>query len=383
MFSVLCFRMSDEDAPYKHTRSSDLKRAPMRGMASRGQPTIDRSPGSDKGSESHDSSVEQSPKGRVTTPDRSSSPKKKGLYPVLDKERKEIYPSLDIDSVDGSNKNQSAKKRVVSPQGKPRKHQTDQPGGTEIHRDAEPINDVEPQDSFNMLIRLGVIVLIIAACALLYPVSEKVVPGKLTTAEVFLENFKEIKSSYPAQNARFWKIIGSQVKRVLSNDSSYPAVILLGTPVGYSSLGTCLTRRVVHAVNDAVSMSGESYIDTASLDQTSPAKTKYSLDENLKSKFDNSKGAIIDHVEKLPAQAALLLHGYCDGDNAPYKDIVLFLVFHTDLTNDSLNDKVVERSLEELWGSELGVDEMPALCSRIANNIVVLSPEDNESLSTC
>ena len=395
--------MSNGDAPYKHTRSFDLKRKPIPDMASRHLHMDNNSENDQSQNSSFDSST-KSPKTSATSP----GARRRGIYPEFTpgKNKETMYPDLSpgeaIDEPDSSKLNDShdtsygtshsdinqSAKKARSPPKSPRRarrnpRETEDRIRTNLYPSLEPSEPTEGGGVINIIIALGVIVLAVAAFALFYTPSPEKEPDKLTVTEIFLRDFKELKNSYPSQDARFWKIIGSQVKRVLSNDSAYPAVILLGTPEGYAALGTCLAKRVIGSINNAARMSGDVYIDTASLDQTSAAKSKFNLDQHLKTVFDESKGAIIDHVEKLPAKAALLLHGYCDGDNAPYKDVVLFLLLHTDVTRDSLSDKVVEKSLTDLWGNELGVDEMPALCSRIANNIVVLSPEEDETLATC
>ena len=383
--------MSDGDCPARHTRLADLKRKPLRTMASRDDVTDDSGTDESCDNTSFESTKSTSPRGK----------------------QKNIYPNLgpgDVDDTDSprkKDKNQSANKKGKSTsKSQPNVNQSPRatgegerpilypplrparvvqgPGAAGAPIAPEPAED-QPADGggiFNILVVIGVIVVAVACYRLFYNPTPRV-PGELSAADIFLQDFKELKNSFPSQDARFWKIIGAQVKRVLSNDSTYPAVILLGTPGGYEALGTCLAKRVISTLNNVVEMSGKMYIDTASLDKGSPAKTKFDLDQNLKSIFDESKGAIIDNVENLPAKAALLLHGYCDGDNAPYKDVVLFLMLHTDLKQDKLNDKVVEKSLTDLWGSELGVDEMPALCARIANNIVILTPEEDETLATC
>lgn len=381
---------NDDDAPFKHTRSSDLKRKPLPDMASR-HPHAGEDTESDQ---SYNSSLDVSPKSSMASP----RTKRRKLYPALTPEKgknENIYPDLSVDngndetdssrlndSCDASldDTNRSARKIKSSPrsQKKTIERIKTQPGPS-----PESADSIEGSWNWYILVGVGAIILSIAWFTIFNAPSIQKVPGPPSVPEIFLNNLKEIKNSYPAQDARFWKIIGSQIKRALSNDSAYPAVILLGTPQGYAALGTCFAKRVMSVVNSAAEMTGENYINTVELDQRSPGKTKYNLDENLKSVFIESKGAIIDHVDKLPAKAALLLHGYCDGDNAPFKDVVLFLILNTNLTEGSLNDKVVEKSLTELWGSELGVDEMPALCSRIANNIVVLSPEEDETLATC
>ena len=389
--------MSDGDCPARHTRSADLKRKPLPDMASRHLMADDRetdeSPNTSFEFESATQSPEAttSPQGKqetVLTKSTASPGLKKRLYPGLDSPGGDDFDETDSsgmknvpDTSPYSNKNQSAKKRSNA---KPSPRTTGERVRANLYPPLEPVEDqpAEGGGIFNIIIVIGVIVVAVACYHLFYYPTPKV-PGELSAADIFLQDFKELKNSFPSQDARFWKIIGGQVKRVLSNDSTYPAVILLGTPGGYEALGTCLAKRVISTLNNVVEMSGKMYIDIASLDRGSPAKTKFDLDQNLKSIFDESKGAIIDNVENLPAKAALLLHGYCDGDNAPYKDVVLFLMLHTDLTQDKLNDKVVEKSLTDLWGSELGVDEMPALCARIANNIVILTPEEDETLATC
>ena len=388
--------MSDVDAPYKHTRLSDLKRPPLRKMPNRKDQSDDEQSSSFNSSmDSHNLSGKASSLYPKLTPNKSPSPKKKGVYPNLNISNADDSGSdgsYDV-SDDGSlnNTNQSAKS-VPSPPGSNVKRRKGGAAGQGQRVRKPPTQSVNEEaaenDTFGVNTTVICIVLLgfaIAIAFYLYPMSNEVVSDDKTptTVDVFLDNFKQLKKSYPAQDARFWKVIGSQVKRVLSNDSMYPAVILLGIPAGEASLGTCVTKKLVTTLNDIIRLDGEHYIDSVALDQASPAKAKLNLDENLKTIFAGSKGAIIDHVEKLPAKAALLLHGYCDGDNAPYKDVVLFLVLHTGLSRSDLNDKVVEKKLTDLWGSELGVDEMPALCSRIANNIVVLSPEEDETLSVC
>jgi len=85
---------------------------------------------------------------------------------------------------------------------------------------------------------------------------------------------------------------------------------------------------------------------------------------------------VIDHIEQLKSEAGLLMHGYSDGDNAPYKDAAMFLVLHTNLREMDESGRLTEEYLTKLWGGVLGVDEMPALLSRIANSVAALSPEE-------
>ena len=75
-------------------------------------------------------------------------------------------------------------------------------------------------------------------------------------------------------------------------------------------------------------------------------------------------------MEALSPEAALLLHGYCDGDNAPYKQAMLILGLYLD--QPVANDKAAESALKKMWVSKLSEDKVAALLSRVANNIVLL-----------
>lgn len=47
---------------------------------------------------------------------------------------------------------------------------------------------------------------------------------------------------------------------------------------------------------------------------------KQILDSKLQ-QLQTSHVAIINGIESIPGNASLILHGYCDNDNAPYKQV--------------------------------------------------------------
>ncbi|KAL4219507.1 torsin-1A-interacting protein [Mactra antiquata] len=195
--------------------------------------------------------------------------------------------------------------------------------------------------------------------------------------ELFESRFSKIKTKYPSQTKRFWRIVGSQIKRLLTDEENYPAVLLLAIPEKFSSIGSCFSSDVVSALNDVFNSTNNGYVDINTLISVSDdgARVKLALDNKLMANLEKGRGVVLDHVEMLPAQAALLLHGYCDGDNAPYKRSVIFLGLHTNDVKQDQHD--LDDILNTLWLNELGEDEMPALRSRIGNNVVVLNQEQN------
>jgi len=164
-------------------------------------------------------------------------------------------------------------------------------------------------------------------------------------------------------------VIGSSLKRVMNKPyPSYPAVIIITVPQDTSSsaVSTCLAKE----------LSEPSYIDASKLDNRTPEKMKLALDNELTDVLSVARAVVIDHIEQLKSEAGLLLHGYSDGDNAPYKDAAMFLVLQTNLREMDESGRLTEEYLTKLWGGVLGVDEMPALLSRIANSVAALSPEE-------
>jgi len=60
--------------------------------------------------------------------------------------------------------------------------------------------------------------------------------------------------------------------------------------------------------------------DTLKHLSTDPDTHKLILDDELHW-LNSSHSAVIHNLEKMPAETATLLHGFCDNDNAPYKRV--------------------------------------------------------------
>jgi hypothetical protein len=101
---------------------------------------------------------------------------------------------------------------------------------------------------------------------------------------------------------------------------------------------------------------------------------KRELDTRIRSILNKSYSIIVGPLEKIPPEAALLLHGYCDNFEAPFKKRVIILTATFD-SDKPLNSKQLERKLHRLWDPQLGKDKSGSLVSRIANNVVYIEPE--------
>lgn len=114
---------------------------------------------------------------------------------------------------------------------------------------------------------------------------------------------------------------------------------------------------------------------------TSAIKVKKSIDTKIKTGMQGCASvALMTDLDKLPACSAILFHGYCDNDSAPFKDAVFIftMTLHEDLEDgvDALEaERVIQEQLEKQWSQcpeEFPPDKMMAMHSRVANNIVIL-----------
>ena len=218
------------------------------------------------------------------------------------------------------------------------------------------------------------------------------VPVKLenvsTLIETFMADMNRIKSRFPSQTTQFWKIVRVSLKRIIKeNYPDYPAVLLLVVPSGpkSSKTGTCIAKQLTKIVNTLYNVTSAKIIDIPSdIGHTTPDDEKKDLDNQIKNSFENEhfRSIAVDHFEQLSPRASLLFHGYCDGDNAPFKNVAIVFILHTNLDLKSLqgDPTLIDKHLMELWSSSdspLDRDKIDPLLARVANNAAVVTAEDN------
>ncbi|KAL3872492.1 hypothetical protein ACJMK2_040413 [Sinanodonta woodiana] len=198
---------------------------------------------------------------------------------------------------------------------------------------------------------------------------------KMDNISVFKTKVEEMKKIFPSQIDKFWKTISSSMKRILSQpDPASPAVILLWVPKGFSVTASKFVKYFGKSVNSVYNIHSSNFIiDARELDKSSPAQEKLDLDQNLQQVLSQSRVVVVNHIEEITPLAVLLLHAYCDGDNAPYKNVSILLVLHSPDTD--LSSKDVDRQLQQIWSGKIDKDEIPALISRVANNVAIIKNE--------
>ncbi|XP_060071203.1 torsin-1A-interacting protein 2-like [Ylistrum balloti] len=208
----------------------------------------------------------------------------------------------------------------------------------------------------------------------------------------FQRRFKDLKMKFPGQERIFWRtIFGLLRPMIVETNPAAPAVFMMVVPKnqdGESRTAECLAKQLLTLYSGLFNRShgsqGSHIHITRDLSHESPAVEKKELDNKLHYIFGQSqgKGVILDNFESLTPFAALLLHGFCDGDNAPYKDVLFIQVVYTDMKAEEITSQknYMDKYLKELWISDLDEDKIQPLLTRIANNVAMVSPETEQTL---
>ncbi|XP_067662415.1 torsin-1A-interacting protein 1-like [Haliotis asinina] len=216
----------------------------------------------------------------------------------------------------------------------------------------------------------------------LYSKSHRKPPSRSPSFQDFVSTVDDLRSSFKSQDKRTWKTIKSSVKHILNaTDPEYPAVVLFAVQKDHPMTASCLARRVASLFNHLTSsVEDDGYVDASLLNHLEARHQKESLDDKIRANFKSGRSVVIDHLEGLSPSASLLLHGICDNDNAPFKDVFIGIVFYVDR---ELNVRDVDIELEKYFKSELDVDKIGALLTRINNNAVVVRKEEGDISSLC
>ena len=196
--------------------------------------------------------------------------------------------------------------------------------------------------------------------------------------DTFAEKVDELKGKYAEQNERLWRVVKSCTRHVFdSQEVTYPAVLLMVSERGNAAQAAALAedvgQRFESILSEQASLSKAASLNLTVLPGKVEAnKQKLDLDNWLKQKLNDPHTAVIlNHLEILSPEAALLLHDYCDNDNAPYKRVMLILGLYLEQPVDS--PQAAELELKKMWMSKLSEDKVGALLSRVANNIALVT----------
>ncbi|KAK0063587.1 torsin-1A-interacting protein 2 [Biomphalaria pfeifferi] len=209
-----------------------------------------------------------------------------------------------------------------------------------------------------------------------------------TSYRKYIQDIENMSQEFPKQKKRLWTTVKASAHHILNEThSDYPSVIMMATDIHTNNLALCLAKLITSKFQSAGgNPQHPSVVDVDTLKYMQNMEQKKTLDDRLYEVLSKHKSVIIDNLQMLSAEAALLLHSYCDNDNAPYKDVMIVLMFYIDSSVHLLDPdrpNSVERYVENLWIKDLDIDKVSAILSRVANNIVVVSDEETLPKTLC
>lgn len=186
-----------------------------------------------------------------------------------------------------------------------------------------------------------------------------------------------------SQPKQVWVQIIGQLYSIMDETPLRPAVIIIAVPQDTKRESMCFVQHISESVAAAFDDSSYIVYNAKSDSHLDPLMMKQILDSKLQ-QLQTSHVAIINGIESIPGNASLILHGYCDNDNAPYKQSLIFLILNLPMQYAALQeeklDKVVDEYLHELWGTQLQVKDVSALVARVASMPMLVQPEREEIL---
>ncbi|GFR77574.1 torsin-1A-interacting protein 2-like [Elysia marginata] len=244
----------------------------------------------------------------------------------------------------------------------------------------------------NLLFFLATILVAISAYIVFSGPSKPVTNAAgISVFEKYTSRIDELQKHFPKQSSRFWRTLKSSAKHVLnSTDPEYPVVILMAAPIQSSAVTRCVAEQVASVFQSSLT-GAEAAIgvsDISLYQSLEDAKQKEALDSKMLDAFSQKSGGksfVILNLQALAPEAALILHSYCDNDNAPFKDVMIVITLHFSPGQLELNAKQrvgegdVEAYLRDLWNRGLVGDKVGALLSRVANNIVLVVEETSDN----
>uniref|UniRef100_A0A914ULH3 Torsin-1A-interacting protein 1/2 AAA+ activator domain-containing protein n=1 Tax=Plectus sambesii TaxID=2011161 RepID=A0A914ULH3_9BILA len=196
---------------------------------------------------------------------------------------------------------------------------------------------------------------------------------------LYNEGMRHMVSRYGSQDRDSWLVLRTAGRHVFNSSVvQEPAVVLLA---GDPSTAACFAQELAAVALSAYGLDPTTYSSTiikgASYRHSEAAAAKKALDIRLSSTLSKQSVATLLGLDSLPGDSPLMLHTYCDHENAPFKDA--FIILSTSVDTDGVVgsrhcDAVVHSALEDRWKNQPGLnkDKIGALLARIGNSVVCL-----------
>ena len=202
----------------------------------------------------------------------------------------------------------------------------------------------------------------------------KILPPREPSIDDLRIRVEALKQKFPSQDGQVWKRLVAATSRQFTTDTvTMPSVSVIVSREGGEKTVGCLSREFAKTVSDVFAASPPLIVPARLVN-----RRKLELDETLIKSFkDGVKVAVFPHLEQFDKDTLLLMHSYCDDQDANYKNVILLFEAHVPAR---VQDHQIETFIESTWEREVDGDEAGALVSRVLRNVVVIKAESTETL---
>lgn len=239
-----------------------------------------------------------------------------------------------------------------------------------------------PTESQSFCFKIGLpifIVLMMLAFVMVFGVNPNGGPVKSAPLRVS-EIVNKLKQEYVNQPSLSFRIIKKALERVISlknhSEPLAPAVLLIMSTKGAEDETASFAEELAALVASGNTNYQTIYGDR--LQNENPDKAKKEIDDLIKGapRYDNRQIVIlIRDLDVIPPKAVMMLHAYCDHENAPFKNAVFIMTINTDADLNNCEtkqfDEAAESHLTRVWG-DLGKDMLSPLLSRITVSVAAI-----------
>ncbi len=208
------------------------------------------------------------------------------------------------------------------------------------------------------------------------------------------KNISSIQKNFPKQEEKLWETVKAAVAYHISSepDPECPIILLFGSRPDASRTSRCLVEKLGRTLSEVLrkeSLADSLHeIDGEVFQNQNADQAKMHMDRSLRKAFQGKPGkkvATVFNLDYLPPCSVLLFHGYCDTDNAVFKDVaMIFTVTLDDRSPWPKSPKdwepLVMDHLKKLWVDKcpsLPLEKVEAFLSRITNNVVFVRKEES------
>lgn len=144
---------------------------------------------------------------------------------------------------------------------------------------------------------------------------------------------KSLRTSFPLQDENTWRIVSSQLRRLLREGihSTQPVVIVLAHASSHAEI-RCFLRAITTmfmAMSNSANTTAHVHLPSVVHD-TSTVELKLTLDGLIWNHLLKTRCLVLHDINVLAGETAMLLHSYCDHQHAPFKNILLLLTCNLD-----------------------------------------------------